>query len=187
MNPVTISLLSIGLAADAFAVSISSGLFIKNIKINKALTIAIAFGIFQGLMPLLGWALAVGFQSLISSVDHWIAFGLLSFLGIKMIRESLQEEEEEKPFNPLDPQTLLVMSIATSIDALAAGVSLAVLRDPILSISAIIGLVTFAFCFVGVYVGHHFGKAIASKAEILGGSILIGIGSKILFEHLTAA
>jgi manganese efflux pump family protein len=186
MNPVTISLLSIGLAADAFAVSISSGLFIKNIKINKALTIAIAFGIFQGLMPLLGWALAVGFQALIASVDHWIAFGLLSFLGIKMIRESFQEEEE-KPFNPLDPQTLLVMSIATSIDALAAGVSLAVLQDPILSISATIGLVTFAFCFVGVYVGHHFGKAIASKAEILGGLILIGIGSKILFEHLTAA
>jgi manganese efflux pump family protein len=186
MNPVTISLLSIGLAADAFAVSISSGLFIKNIKINKALTVAIAFGIFQGLMPLLGWALAVGFQALIASIDHWIAFGLLSFLGIKMIRESFQEEEEN-PFNPLDPQTLLVMSIATSIDALAAGVSLAVLQDPILSISATIGLVTFALCFVGVYVGHHFGKAIASKVEILGGLILIGIGSKILFEHLTAA
>jgi manganese efflux pump family protein len=186
MNPVTISLLSIGLAADAFAVSISSGLFIKNIKVNKALTIAIAFGIFQGLMPLLGWALAVSFQALIASVDHWIAFGLLSFLGIKMIRESFQKEEEN-PFNPLDPQTLLVMSIATSIDALAAGVSLAVLQDPILSISATIGLVTFALCFVGVYVGHHFGKAIASKVEVLGGLILIGIGSKILFEHLTAA
>jgi manganese efflux pump family protein len=185
MNPVTISLLSIGLAADAFAVSVSSGLFIKNIKVNKALTIAIAFGIFQGLMPLLGWALAIGFQSSISSVDHWIAFGLLSFLGVKMIRESLQKGEEN-PFNPLDPQTLIVMSIATSIDALAAGVSFAVLQDPILSISAIIGLVTFALCFLGVYVGHHFGKAIANKVEILGGLILIAIGSKILFEHLTA-
>jgi manganese efflux pump family protein len=185
MNPATISLLSIGLAADAFAVSISSGLFIRNIKVNKALRISLAFGIFQGLMTLLGWALAYGFRDLISSVDHWIAFGLLSFLGIKMIRESLAADEEN-PFNPLDPQTLLTLSIATSIDALAAGISFAVLKDPILTISATIGLVTFGLCFIGVYVGHHFGKAIASRVEILGGLILIGIGSKILFEHLTA-
>jgi manganese efflux pump family protein len=185
MSPATISLLSIGLAADAFAVSISSGLFIRNIRVNKVLRIALAFGLFQGLMTLLGWALAYGFRDLISSVDHWIAFGLLSFLGFKMIRESL-EEEEENPFNPLDPKTLLALSIATSIDALAAGISLAVLQDPILTVSATIGLVTFGLCFVGVYVGHHFGQAIASKVEILGGLILIGIGIKILLEHLTA-
>jgi manganese efflux pump family protein len=186
MNPVTTFILAIGLAADAFAVSVSSGLSIKNLRLNKILKISLFFGIFQGFMPLIGWLIAINFRDWIVNIDHWIAFGLLTFLGIKAIRESLKDDDRE-PFNPLDLQTLVALSIATSIDALAVGISFAVLQDPIVPIAATIGIVTFLLCCLGVWIGHRFGKMSAAKVEILGGAILIAIGSKILFEHLTAA
>jgi manganese efflux pump family protein len=185
MTLVTTLLLSVGLAADAFAVSVSSGLCIQNIRLSKALKIALAFGFFQGLMTLLGWLLAIGFRVWIEHLDHWIAFGLLFLLGARMIWGSLQADDTMPTFNPLDPATLLALSIATSIDAMAAGISLAVLQDPIVSIAATIALVTFGCCLLGVYMGHHSGQAIAGKAEIGGGLILMGIGTKILAEHLS--
>jgi putative Mn2+ efflux pump MntP len=184
MVSITNILIALGLAADAFAVSLSSGIQIKNIKINKALKIALSFGLFQALMPLIGWWLGLSLRDLISSVDHWVAFGLLSFIGSRMIYESTQEVNNRK-FNPLDIYTLLILSIATSLDALAVGVGFAVLKTSILAAISVIGFITFFLCFIGVFVGHKFGNLFQNKIEILGGLILICIGSRILFEHLT--
>lgn len=184
MVSITNILVALGLAADAFAVSLSSGIQIKNIKINKALKIALSFGVFQALMPLLGWWVGLSLRDLISSVDHWMAFGLLSFIGGRMIYESTQEVSDRK-FNPLDIYTLLMLSIATSLDALAVGVGFAVLKTSILAAISVIGFITFFLCFIGVFVGHKFGNLFQNKIEIFGGLILISIGSKILFEHLT--
>lgn len=184
MQLITIGLMSLGLAADALAVSITSGLLIKRIKFNKALKIALFFGIFQTLMPLLGWITGFGFRDLITSIDHWIAFFLLGWLGFNMIRESINEAEAE-PFNPLDNSTLLGLAIATSLDALAAGLGLSVIKMSLVLTVTIIGLVTFVLCFIGVFVGHLFGDIFQGKVEIIGGMILIGIGTKILVENLT--
>ena len=184
MVSITNILIALGLAADAFAVSLSSGIQIKNIKINKALKIALSFGIFQALMPLIGWWIGLSLRDLISSVDHWVVFGLLSFIGSRMIYESTQEVNNRK-FNPLDIYTLLILSIATSLDALAVGVGFAVLKTSILAAISVIGFITFFLCFIGVFVGHKFGNLFQNKIEILGGLILICIGSRILFEHLT--
>jgi putative Mn2+ efflux pump MntP len=175
---------ALGLAADAFAVSLSSGIQIRNIKINKALKIALCFGIFQTLMPLIGWWAGLSLKDSISAVDHWVAFGLLSFIGGRMIHESTQEEISDRKFNPLDIYTLLVLSIATSLDALVVGVGFAVLKTSIIAAITVIGFVTFFLCFVGVFVGYKFGNLFQNKIEIFGGLILIFIGSKILFEHL---
>lgn len=178
-------LMALGLSADAFAVSMSSGLMIKNIKINKALKIALFFGVFQALMPLIGWAAGLTFRDFLARFDHWVIFALLGFLGAKMIYEALQDEEEERKFNPLDLYTLLVLAIATSLDALAAGLGLSVIKIPIMLAVATIGLITFSLCLAGVFIGHKFGNLFSQKVEILGGLILIAIGGKILFEHLT--
>lgn len=178
--------LALGLAADAFTVSISCGFLIKRIKINKALKIALFFGGFQFLMPLLGWILGIKFSYLIADFDHWIAFGLLSLMGGKMIYESLQAEEEEKTINPLDLSTLLILAIATSIDALAAGLGLSLLKISIATTAGLIGIITFGLSFAGVFVGHKIGNKFNNQIEIIGGLILIFIGSKILIEHLTA-
>ncbi len=176
-------LIALGLAADAFAVSLSSGLLIKNLKVNKALKIALFFGGFQYLMPLIGWVGGLVFRDLFASVDHWIAFGLLSLIGGKMIYESFSEEEEEG-FNPLDTYTLFGLAIATSIDALAVGLSLSVIKTSIIEAATIIGVITFGLSFLGVFIGHRFGGLFNNKIELLGGVILILIGSKILLEHL---
>ena len=185
MNCVSTVFIAIGLAADAFAVSISSGLRIKHIKFNKALKIALFFGVFQALMTIIGWVLGLSLSSLLSSVDHWVAFGILSCLGGRMIYESLQEQEEIK-FLPLNTYTLAGLAIGTSIDALAVGPGFAVIKTSIFSIAAIIGLITFFLCFVGVFIGHRFGNLFNNKVERVGGTILIMIGSKIHFEHLSA-
>ncbi|MGF1672635.1 MAG: manganese efflux pump MntP family protein [Rivularia sp. (in: cyanobacteria)] len=176
--------MGLGLAADACAVSLSSGMIIKHIKINKALKIALFFGVFQALMLLLGWFIGLSFREILSQVDHWIAFGLLSFLGGKLIYESMQVENDDKPFNPLDFYNLLGLAIATSIDALAVGISLSVLKISILSAAGKVGLITFGICFVAVYIGHSFGDLFKNKVEIIGGLVLIFLGIKILFEHL---
>ncbi len=184
MELANISLIGIGLAADACAVSLSSGLLIKHIKLNKVLKIALAFGVFQAIMPLIGWITGLTFRKLIMQIDHWIAFIVLAFLGGKMIYEALQELEEEKKFNPLDNYTLLGLAIATSIDALAVGFSLSVLKISILSAAAIIGVITFWLSFISVYLGHKWGGLCKFKLEIIGGVILIAIGGKILITHL---
>ncbi|MEG4403559.1 manganese efflux pump MntP family protein [Microcoleus sp. MON2_D5] len=185
MDAATTILLSLGLAADAFAVAVSSGLAIKHMKVNKALKIALFFGGFQALMPVIGWLLGLSFSFLITPIDHWIAFGLLSFIGGRMIYESLQSEECEKKFNPLDTGTLITLSVATSIDALAVGLGFAVLKDSIAPAVTAIGFITFFLAFAGVFIGHKCGNLFANKIEILGGAILIFIGSRILFMHLT--
>ncbi|MEG4226164.1 manganese efflux pump MntP family protein [Microcoleus sp. N9_B2] len=185
MDAATTILLSLGLAADAFAVAVSSGLAIKHMKVNKALKIALFFGGFQALMPVLGWLIGLSFSFWITPIDHWIAFGLLSFIGGRMIYESLQSEESEKKFNPLDTGTLITLSVATSIDALAVGLGFAVLKDSIVLAVTAIGFITFFLAFAGVFIGHKCGNLFANKIEILGGAILIFIGSRILFLHLT--
>ena len=180
-----ISLMGIGLAADACAVSLSSGLAIRHIKLNKALKIALAFGVFQAIMPLIGWFTSLSFRELFMQIDHWIAFSLLAVVGSKMIYETFQEETEKK-FNPLDNYTLIGLAIATSIDALAVGLSLSVLKISILSTAAVIGMITFFLCFISVYLGHKWGKLCKFKLEIIGGIILIFLGSKILIANLIA-
>ncbi|VEP17205.1 putative manganese efflux pump MntP [Hyella patelloides LEGE 07179] len=186
MNSTSTIFLALGLAADAFAVSLTSGLLIQRIKINKALKIALFFGGFQCLMPLIGWGAGINFNHLIAEFDHWIAFGLLSFIGVKMIYESCQLESEREQFNPLDSYTLLILAIATSIDALAAGLGLSLLKSSIILAASLIGIITFCLSFIGVFIGHKIGDKFNNKIEIMGGLILIFIGSKILFEHLTA-
>ncbi|NBD17711.1 MAG: hypothetical protein GVY04_16725 [Cyanobacteria bacterium] len=183
MQLLTIGLMGIGLAADALAVSLTSGLLIKRIKINKALKIALFFGVFQTLMPVLGWMMGLGFRELVSAIAHWVAFLLLGWLGGNMIYEALKDEQEE-PFNPLDTSTLLGLAIATSIDALAAGVGLSVIKMPLPLTVTMIGLVTFILCFFGVFMGHRFGHFCQGKVEIVGGLILMGIGTKILVENV---
>ena len=186
MNLSSTTFLALGLAADAFAVSLTSGLLIQRIKINKALKIALFFGGFQCLMPLIGWGAGINFIHLLANLDHWIAFGLLSFIGGKMIYESCQLENEREKFNPLDLYTLLVLAIATSIDALAAGLGLSLLQISIVLAASLIGIITFCLSFIGVFIGHKIGDKLNNQIEIMGGLVLIFIGSKILFEHLTA-
>jgi putative Mn2+ efflux pump MntP len=187
MDAATTVLLSLGLAADAFAVSISSGLAIKHMKVNKALKIALFFGGFQALMPLIGWFAGLSLSFWITPIDHWIAFGLLSFIGGKMIYESLQTEECEKKFNPLDTGTLITLSVATSLDALAVGIGLALLKTAIAPVVSAIGFITFFVVFAGVFIGNKCGDLFGNKIEFLGGLILIAIGSNILWSHLTEA
>lgn len=185
MDSFTTVLLALGLSADAFAVSLSSGLTIRHMKVNKALKIALFFGGFQALMPLIGWIAGLSFRSLMAAVDHWIAFALLSFIGGRMIYEALQPEEMgDKKFNPLDIYTLISLSLATSLDALAVGLGFSVLKTSIIAAVATIGLITFFLCFAGVFIGHKFGDLFQKQVEVLGGGVLIIIGSKILLEHL---
>jgi len=179
-------MIGVGLAADAFAVSLTSGLYIRHLKWQKALKVAIAFGIFQAIMPLMGWGIGVGFRDYIIRFDHWIGFILLTALGLRMIHEAIADDEDREPFNPLNIETLFVLAVATSIDALAAGLGLAVLQTPILLTITIIGLITFWLCLGGVYLGHHFGDRFQDKVEVIGGVILIAIGSRILWQGITA-
>lgn len=184
-------LLAVGLSMDAFAVSVCKGLAMKKISFGKAAICGAWFGGFQFLMPVIGWLLGAGFEKYINAVAPWIAFALLSLIGGNMIREALSKKEEEaKP--GLDFKTMLLMAIATSIDALAVGVTFAMVPLDILSASAavntlvgsaIIGAVTFTLSCVGVKVGNVFGVKYKSKAEIAGGIILICLGIKILLEH----
>ncbi|NCD06923.1 MAG: manganese efflux pump [Spirochaetia bacterium] len=178
-------LLAIGLAMDAFAVSITKGLCMKN-KINykQALFIAFSFGLFQAIMPLIGYTIGIQFSTYIVQFDHWIAFLLLSFIGIKMILEAVFEKEETE-CKLFSIKEILILSVATSIDALAVGVTLSFIQTTnIIQAIIVIGLITLIISFIGVKIGHKFGMKYEKSAEIFGGILLILIGLKILFEHL---
>ena len=182
-----LALIGVGLAMDAFAVSVCKGLAMEKVRKKQALIIGLFFGGFQALMPFIGWALGIRFEKYIISVDHWIAFILLSIIGGKMIKEAMEKEEEgelKKEDKELDLKEMFVLAIATSIDALAVGITFAFLRYPIIEAISIIGIVTFMISVLGVYVGNIFGMRYKSKAEFAGGCILILIGLKILLEHL---
>ena len=181
-------LLGVGLAMDAFAVSICKGLAMRKVNKKQAVIIALFFGGFQAIMPVIGWLLCKGFQTYIEAFDHWIAFALLAFIGVKMIIETLREKEDdvviEEMDPPLDMKEMLMLAIATSIDALAVGISLAALDRPIVESAAIIGVVTFVISIIGVYIGNFFGNRYKKRAELTGGIILVLIGVKILCEHM---
>ena len=184
MDFISLLFIAIGLSMDAFAVSITSGFIIKRLKVKHALLIAVFFGGFQAIMPVIGWLAGLTVKSLIENVDHWIAFGLLAFIGGKMIYESFKLEQDEKALDPLNILVLFMLAIATSIDALAVGLTFAFLKIKILTPIVIIGCTTFIISFIGVYIGDRFGHFFEKKMEFLGGLILIGIGLKILIEHL---
>lgn len=189
MSTIEIWLLAIGLGMDCFTVSIASGIHLQRLDWVTFTKMAFFFGLFQAAMPIAGWFGAQYFSHLIESYDHWIAFGLLAFLGIKMIRESFKEEED-KNFNPTLLKVILTLAVATSIDALAVGVSFAFLEmetfQSILWPITAIGIASLLLSFLGSYIGVHFGKRFDLHMELWGGLILIGIGTKILFEHLYA-
>lgn len=184
MEIVTILLLAISLSFDSFAVSVCSGLNLPHIRFLQAAKIAVFLALFQAFMPLIGWLLGNSIKSLIEPVDHWIAFGLLSLIGGKMIIESFISPESREIKNPLHIKVILLLSIATSIDALAVGFSFATLIEKILVPVIIIGIVTFIASMLGILLGKKTGPTFNKYAEILGGLILIIIGSKILIEHI---
>lgn len=184
MQIYSIFFIAAGLAMDAFAVSITSGVTIKHLKMRKAFTIAIFFGLFQAIMPVIGWLSGMALRDFISDIDHWIAFALLCIIGLKIIYESFRFESDKKTIDPLNTYVLFILSVATSIDALAIGISLSFLGISIALPAIVIGLVTFLFSFIGVYMGNKVGHFFEKKIEMFGGIILIGIGIKILIDHL---
>ena len=183
MDVLSILLISVGLAMDSFTVSICGGMTMTPVRFSQALRMAVFFGFFQALMPVLGWAGAAAFADLIQAYDHWIAFGLLGIIGSKMIWEALKEEACDPRLSGATLGVLLALSVATSIDALAVGVSFAFLGVSISRPVIAIGTITGAMSLIGVYLGRRFGDLFQGKVQILGGLILIGIGAKILVEH----
>ena len=187
MGFVELFLVAVGLSMDAFAVSVCKGLCMKRLDVRQALVIALFFGGFQALMPLVGWALGTQFEQYITPVDHWIAFVLLAFIGGKMLWDAFRGGEEELSCpadGKLDLRELVMLSVATSIDALAVGITFAFLRVDIVSSVALIGATTFVLALAGVAVGHRFGARYEKPATIVGGIVLVLIGTKILLEHL---
>ncbi len=184
MSLLSLFIIAVGLSMDAFAVSICKGLAMQKINLKKAAIVGLWFGGFQALMPFIGYLLGSQFERFITSIDHWIAFILLSLIGIAMIRESRSTEEEKEANASLDIKTMFLLAVATSIDALAVGVTFAFLRVRIIPAVAFIGSITFLLSVIGVKVGNVFGTRYKSKAELAGGIILIVMGIKILLEHL---
>lgn len=183
MTIFTLLILALGLSFDTFAVSISSGIARKQIVFKEAIIIASVFGFFQALMPVLGWLGGISIKTFIAPFDHWIAFGLLSIIGLKMVFESFKNEEE-KQFDPLNPKVMITMAIATSIDALTVGISLAIVEVNMIFAFLIIGFVTFLVAMLGMLFGKKIGGKLGRRMEILGGIILIAIGIKILLGHI---
>lgn len=183
MDLISILFIAIGLSMDSFAVSISNGLTIKDLKFKSAVYIAASFAFFQSLMPLLGWYSGIGIEKYIVEFDHWIAFILLAFIGTKMIYEGFTKEETDQ-VNQIKKTTLIGQSIATSIDAFAVGISFAFLKLSIIKPVLIIGIVTFLFSMIGLRLGKSLGQNFGKSVEIFGGIILIGIGVKIVIEHI---
>lgn len=175
-------LIAVGLSMDAFAVSVCKGLSVKKLSVKHAALVGIYFGGFQFLMPVVGWLLGYRFEHMITSVDHWIAFVLLAIIGGNMIKESFSKAEELN--DDFGFKTMLLLAIATSIDALAVGITFAFLEVNILPAAGLIGVTTFLLSAAGAYIGHAFGAKYKSRAELAGGVILILIGLKILLEHL---
>lgn len=178
-------LLSIGLGMDAFAVSVCKGISMKKMNWKKASLIGLYFGGFQAVMPILGYFFGTSFESFITNIDHWIAFILLVIIGAKMIQEAFQKDKDEDEYNEdISVKTMLILSIATSIDALAVGITFAFLKVDLVLAVSLIGIITFILSVLGTKIGNRFGDKYKSKAELIGGIILILIGLKILLEHL---
>jgi len=181
----TVFLIALGLAMDAFAVALSGGFAAGKATLRQTLRLAFHFGLFQFLMPILGWAAGLTVQNFIQAFDHWVALALLSGIGGKMVYESFKTEKEEKKASDITRGTpLILLSLATSIDALAVGLSLSLLRVRILYPSAVIGIVCFALTAFGFAFGSRLGRLIGRRMEFVGGLVLIGIGARILIEHL---
>ena len=192
MNFIALIFTAFALSMDAFAVSITKGITIKNLKKSTAIKMALAFGLFQGGMPLLGWILGFSFKDYIEAIDHWIAFIVLGFIGFNMIKGFFEERKEEKSELEISATTnesdvsnkeIIMLAIATSIDALAVGISFAFLNVSIIPAASIICIITFLVCVVGVFVGNKVGDIFNGYAELVGGVILILIGFNILNEH----
>ena len=182
MGIFSILLTGFALSMDAFAVSVTKGMTLKKINLSIATKIAFLFGLFQAVMPLIGWLFGMNFELYIRSIDHWIAVFLLSFLGIKMIVEAIKNDDNDNS-TYLDNKELIILSIATNIDALAVGVTFAFLNIDIIPICVSIGVITFLVCFIGVLIGKKIGSVFKNYAQIIGGIILILIGLNILNEH----
>jgi len=187
MDFATILLIAVGLAMDAFAVSLGISTTGRASAPRPIFRLSFHFGLFQGLMTILGWLAGFGFVELIAGVDHWIAMGLLSFVGGRMIHAGLDADGVTYRDDPSRGYMLVILSVATSIDALAVGLSLAMLRLSILQASVTIGVVAAGLSLVGLLIGHRLGRAFGKRMEVLGGLILIGIGLRILITHLTGA
>lgn len=183
MGVVELIILSIGLAMDAFAVAICKGLSMKKMQWKNAIIIGLYFGIFQALMPVIGYLLGINFQNKIANIDHWIAFILLGIIGINMIKESISKENNIST-DSIKFKDMIILAIATSIDALAVGITFAFLKVNIIIAIILIGCITFIISVIGVKVGNIFGNKYEKKAEFAGGLILIFLGIKILLEHL---
>ena len=184
MDLLTIVLIAFGLALDAFAVSVARGVTVKSQRFSDAFVLGLSFGLFQVVMPSIGWLTGERLRGAVSDFDHWVAFGLLSVIGCKMIYESLMTRSGENNSKPLNLPVLLALSIATSIDALAVGVTLAFLTVSIITPLLVTGVITFIMSFSGVYLGNRLGHVFGTKIEGAGGLILIGIGVRILVEGL---
>ena len=182
MGIFSIFLTGFALSMDSFAVSFTKGMTLKKINLSIATKIAFLFGLFQGVMPFIGWLFGMNFELYIRSIDHWIAVFLLSFLGIKMIIEAIKNDNSDDS-TYLDNKELIILSIATSIDALAVGVTFAFLNIDIIPICVSIGVITFLVCFIGVLIGKKIGSVFKNYAQIVGGIILVLIGLNILNEH----
>lgn len=183
MGLIELFLIAVGLSMDAFAVSVCKGLAMPKCTFKKAAIVGLWFGGFQALMPAIGYVLGAQFQETIASIDHWIAFVLLALIGGNMIHEALDNDEEEADAS-LDVKTMFLLAVATSIDALAIGITFAFLKVNIIPAVCFIGIVTFIISFAGVKIGNVFGARYKNKAEIVGRVILILLGLKILLEHL---
>ena len=183
MRILEISLIGIGLAMDAFAVAVCKGLSMKKLNWKKAIIIGVYFGVFQAIMPVIGYFLGSAFQSFVDSIDHWIAFILLVIIGGNMIKESFSGESENCN-DDIDFKTMVLLGLATSIDALAVGVTFAFLKINLLLAVTLIGIITFVISVGGVKIGNQFGSKYENKAELMGGVILLLMGVKILLEHL---
>ena len=183
MDLFTVILIAVGLAMDAFAVSIAKGIVINHNRQKTALLLGGFFGGFQMLMPAIGWLVGLSFKEIIMGADHWIAFGLLAFIGLKMIYDSTKKDKENEE-TTLKLHTLLILAVATSIDALMVGLSFAFLQTPILEPIISIGLITFLLSISGFYFGCGLGRLFGNKIKIIGGLILIAIGLKILLDHI---
>lgn len=187
MGFVELFLIAVGLSMDAFAVSVCKGLCMKRLDIRRAVVIALFFGVFQMVMPLVGWALGTQFEQYITPIDHWIAFVLLGFIGGKMLWEAFWGKGDETTCEieeKLDIPELTMLAVATSIDALAVGITFAFLGVDIVPSVVLIGVTTFVLALVGVAVGHRFGARYEKLATVVGGIVLVLIGTKILLEHL---
>jgi putative Mn2+ efflux pump MntP len=183
MSLLEIILIAVGLAMDAFAVSIGAGTLASMKDLRSTIRLSFHFGLFQFLMPVIGWFLGSKIQVYVESFDHWVALVLLSYIGIKMIYESFKKEETQKE-NPSKGRNLIILSVATSIDALAVGFTLAMLNVDIWYPSIIIGVITAGLSLIGIWIGKKLGMKLGKVMEVVGGVILIGIGVKILVEHL---